>query len=114
MERNEIWAEMAKIISEVGGEEAEWEESWLPDRQEPNEPLGAWKVQFTTTCADGTEIGGYVIITPGLLERAARSHTVSQEGGRTYTISNVFKAVARQFGDATRDCLHKDTRSSHS
>ena len=102
MEREQIWADMAKIMGDIAGECVEWTEEWLPDRQEPDEPPGAWKVQFTfPSSPDGTEIGGYIIVPPGLLDRAV---------GPPLAGSNMFQFVARQFADAARANLHKDTR----
>ena len=111
MEREQIWADMAKIMGDIVEETVEWKEEWLPDRQEPDEPPGAWKVQFTFPCSpDGTEIGGYIIVTPGLLYRAVGPPKSGRERERILAGSNMFQYVARQFGDAARASLNKDTR----
>ena len=104
MEREQIWTEMAKIMGDVAEETVEWKEEWLPDRQEPDEPPGAWKVNFTfPSSPDGTEIGGYIIVTPGLFERA----TGGPNREPTPAGSNLFRYTAQQFGEAYRREIEK-------
>ena len=100
MERDQIWAEMAKSIGDIAEEAVEWEEEWLPERQQEEDgPPGAWKVTFTVHLPSGMKLGAYMVASPALLERTR----ASQPPGP-------FRVIARQFGDAMRLQLHKDTR----
>jgi len=93
MERSEIWSEMAKIMGEIAGESVEWDEEWLPDIQQEDEgPPGAWRVTFTSHLPDDTKIGGYIVVSPALLERAPHPSQYP----------SLFEVIAREFGHAAR------------